>query len=199
MFTGIVERTGVVVERREQGASLRLAIDAEGWPPSPTPGESISLNGCCLTLVEADGGRLAFDVVPQTCSRTTLGRWRLGDRVNLERSVTPATLLGGHLVQGHVDGTGEVVALDRGDDWRVRFAAPPEVAPFLVERGSIAVDGVSLTLASVRASSFEVALIPETLARTTLASLKPGDLVNLEADAIAKLVDAAVRRAMGRE
>jgi len=214
MFTGIVERMGVVVELREGEASRRLVIDADGWPSLPQLGESISVSGCCLTLVETDAGggpvgaataarRLHFDVIPQTLAITTLGQWTSGRRVNLERSATPTSLLGGHLVQGHVDGTGRVVAVQRATangngDWRLRVSAPAEVAPFLVPRGSIAIDGVSLTVAAVDGNTFEVALIPETLARTTLGELREGEHVNLEADAIAKLVDASVRRALGK-
>ncbi len=209
MFTGLVERMGTVRSVRPAAHGARLEIDAAGWPPRAQSGESIAVDGCCLTLVSAESGSLAFDVVPQTLSRTTLGGWAPGRRVNLERSATPSTLLGGHLVQGHVDGVGRVESVTaHAGDWRVRFLTPPEVAPFVAARGSIAVNGVSLTVADVTAAPSReaaadpsativtVALIPETLERTNLAMLDAGHEVNLEADAIARLVDAAVRRVL---
>lgn len=198
MFTGIVERTAVVRSVHQAAAAHRLLVDADAWPPDPHRGESISLNGCCLTLVESIDGALAFDVIPQTLARTVLGAWRAGTRVNVERSATVTTLLGGHLVQGHVDGVGRVRRVDRQGEWRLRIAAPDDVRCFLVPRGSVAVDGVSLTIAAVEGGDFEVCLIPETLERTTLGTLEAGASVNLEADAIAKLVDASVQRIMGR-
>ncbi|MBM4111813.1 MAG: riboflavin synthase [Phycisphaerae bacterium] len=197
MFTGIVERMGAVAGISPTDDGARLEIDAGGWPPNAAPGESISVDGCCLTLLRAEASRLRFDVVPQTLSRTTLGRWRIGWKANLERSATLATLLGGHLVQGHVDGVGRVIdAVSEAKERRVRIAAPPEVSAFLVPRGSVAVNGVSLTIAEVTEQWFDVALIPETIARTNLSTLRAGDEVNLEADSIAKLVDASVRRAL---
>jgi len=218
MFTGIIERIGTVgevcdgreprqaeapreVDERRASADAgarRISIVTDGWPHSPTTGESISVSGCCLTLVGVERASLLFDVIPQTLTMTTLGQWQPGQRVNLERSATPTTLLGGHLVQGHVDGVGRVIKIERTQEWRVRVSAPVEVAPFLVSRGSISIDGVSLTVAAVNESSFDVCLIPETVARTTLGTLSDGDSVNLEVDAIAKLVDASVRRALGR-
>lgn len=226
MFTGLIERTGVVAAIASHADGTRIEIDSPGWPPDPQIGESIAVDGCCLTLVAADGDRRRFDVVPQTLSLTTLGRWAMGRRVNLERSATLATLLGGHLVQGHVDGVGRVErVVGTGGERRVRISAPEAVARLVVPQGSIAVNGVSLTIAeaaegrSPRAGAvggsgdgrdagprdggfggaeFTVALIPETLARTNLGALREGDEVNLEADAIAKLVDASVRRAMAR-
>jgi len=205
MFTGIIERMGAVLRMEPGPSGSRLELDAQGWPERPQLGESIAVDGCCLTLAAVPEGRLAFDVVPQTMSRTTLGSWRLGRRVNLERSTTLATLLGGHLVQGHVDATGVVEAVMReSGQWRLRIEAPAEVHELLVPRGSISIDGVSLTVAELSPHAgagrawFEVALIPETLSRTTLGEREAGDRVNLEADAIAKLVDQAVRRRLER-
>lgn len=229
MFTGIIEHMGRVASAESGRAGMRLVVESRGWLQDPRLGESISIDGCCLTLAEADGAVLQFDVVPLTLQRTTLGRLRAGAIVNLERSATLSTLLGGHLVQGHVDGVGriECVVVAAGER-RLHITAPLEVSPFLVPRGSIAVNGVSLTVAEVEAgageevgavlgsaggrggaggaisasgtdcSRFKVALIPETLARTNLGALREGDEVNLEADAIAKLVDASVRRALER-
>lgn len=195
MFTGIVERLGRLQASDAIPAGRRLVVHADGWPERPQHGESIAVNGCCLTLVAADARGLHFDAVPQTLARTTLGALAVGDAVNLERSMRADALLGGHLVQGHVDTTAEVLSVDRaGGGWRTRITAPPELDGLLVERGSVTVDGVSLTVAACGAGWFEVALIPETLARTTLAGRLAGSRVNLEGDALAKLVAAQVRR-----
>lgn len=195
MFTGIIERRGRVVTCEPIAAGRRIVIDAGGWPPGPVHGESISVNGCCLTLVTVQDGGLVFEAVPQTLTRTTLGEAMAGDPVNLERSMRVDALLGGHLVQGHVDAVGHVISVDRsGGGWRTRISAPAELDGLLVDRGSVAVDGVSLTVAACAEGWFEVALIPETLARTTLVDRLAGSRVNLEGDALAKLVAAQVRR-----
>jgi riboflavin synthase len=199
MFTGIVEHQGLVAALRQEPWGARLEIDPCGWPHAPRDGDSIAVNGCCLTVVGTPvaGGPLRFDVVPQTLGLTTVGALRAGDRVNLEHAATASTLLGGHLVQGHVDGIGEVLAVsEAGGEWRTRIAAPPSVQPYLVERGSVAVDGVSLTVAALGDRWFEVALIPATLAKTTLRGRLAGSRVNLEADAMAKMVAEHVRRAI---
>jgi riboflavin synthase len=176
---------------------MALEIDSCGWTYSPTPGESIAVNGCCLTLVTVSGfGRWRFDVVHQTLGATNLGLLREGAPVNLEHAVTPASLLGGHIVQGHVDGVGvvsEVLANDQ--EHRVRIEAPEQWMRFIIHRGSIAVNGVSLTVAEVATTSFEVALIPATLQLTNLSGLRIGDHVNLETDYIAKIVANLVDRA----
>lgn len=202
MFTGLVQAMGVVdrVARSAEGA--RLAIDFGAWPLRPDLGASISVSGCCLTVVEVDGGVVAFDVIHRTLEMTTLGGLEPGDAVNLEPAATLQTALGGHLVQGHVDGVGRVVSVQEGDDWRVRIECGEEVAPHLVDRGSITVDGVSLTVAVVlrnddgASRGFEIALIPETLERTTLRGLAIGDGVNLEADVISKMVAGHVDRVL---
>jgi len=197
MFTGLVEAVGTVQSvaplEGSAGGVVRLLIDRAGWQHVPELGESISINGCCLTLAAPfieSGDALAFDAVPQTLSLTTLGVLTAGSRVNLEKSATLATLLGGHLVQGHVDGVGRVVSVTRGDDWRVRIAPPSHLMEFMTPKGSVTVQGVSLTLAVVDVAGgwFEVALIPTTLAKTNLQSLVPGDGVNIEADAMAKTI-----------
>ncbi|HYE01787.1 MAG TPA: riboflavin synthase [Phycisphaerales bacterium] len=197
MFTGLVQAVGLVEGAHRTGAGLRLAVAAPGWTHRAAPGESVAVNGCCLTVIGAPGpgGRLEFDVVPQTLARTTLGRLRPGDPVNLELALRAGSLLGGHIVQGHIDGVGAVRHVRTDDGYRVSVHAPADLAPVLAPAGSVALDGVSLTLATVdeRACAFEVALIPETLRRTTLGSLRPGDAVNLEADLLAKLVHRAVR------
>ena len=195
MFTGLVEHTGCVSGVRTHSAGRRLVVDTGAWPPRPTPGDSIAVDGVCLTVVEAGATQLSFDVVPQTLSVTTLGAAEPGRRVNLERAATVATLLGGHLVQGHVDGTVSVRSVsDAAGEWRVRFDAPSEAAHLLLPQGSVALDGVSLTVAATGPGWFEVCLIPVTLAKTTLREWQPGRSVNLEPEYLARLVDAAVSR-----
>jgi riboflavin synthase len=202
MFTGIVEHQGRVAALRPEAWGARLEIDPCGWRHAPSDGDSISVNGCCLTVVgtPAPGAPLRFDVVPQTLGLTTIGSLAAGEPVNLEHAATAATLMGGHIVQGHVDGVGTVERVSReGGEWRTRVAAPASVMEHAVERGSIAVDGVSLTVAAVGEGWFEVALIPATLAKTTLRDRAAGHRVNLEADVLAKMVAERVRRALAAD
>jgi riboflavin synthase len=195
MFTGIIEHLGTVASVEPGAGVATLRIDAGRWSHTPQPGESIAINGCCLTVAPdgADGtespSMLRFDVVPQTLRLTTLGLLKPGDQVNLEHAVTSSTLMGGHIVQGHIDGVGVVMQLinDR-DDWRMRIEPPHSLMDLIVDKGSIAVHGVSLTVACVGASWFEVALIPTTLKLTNLSGLRAAAKVNLEADYIAKTV-----------
>ncbi len=202
MFTGLIQALGTVSEVRDIPTGRRLTIDAASWGYRPEDGASIAVDGCCLTVVESSGGRHVFDVIHRSLEMTTLGGLAVADSVNLEHAATMETLLGGHLVQGHVDGTGVIREIDDGDDWRVRIEAPIGVREHLVDRGSITVDGVSLTVArticgdgsQAGATGFEIALIPETLERTTLREFKIGDRVNLEADAFAKMVAVHVDR-----
>lgn len=197
MFTGLIEQQGSVRAVHPTPTGSRIVIDASGWPREPRAGESIAVNGCCLTLVAAEGGLLSFDAIPQTLARTTLGECKPGDRVNLERSLAFGAPVGGHLVQGHVECVGQVLGVSRaGGEWRTRVGGPAEVLAMLVERGSVAVDGVSLTVAALGDRWFEVALIPATLAKTTLRGRLAGSRVNLEADAMAKMVAEHVRRAI---
>jgi riboflavin synthase len=200
MFTGIIERVGRVGSLQPSEAGARLEVLAPGWLADPRPGESIAVNGTCLTLVAHHEGALRFDAVPQTLDRTTTGSLRAGDAVNLERALRADALLGGHLVQGHVEGVGSVVGVDRsGGGWRTRIAASAELLEMVIDRGSVAVDGVSLTVAATGPGWFEVALIPETLERTTLASRLEGARVNIEPDLFARLVAAEVRRQLARQ
>jgi len=188
MFTGIVEERGVV---RELGTT-RLSIGCRTVTSDATKGASIAVNGACLTVVERSDEHLAFDVSEETLRRTSFSRLRAGDPVNLERPLTLSSRLGGHLVQGHVDGVGEVVAIDLADDgssW-ITVRAPERVARYLVDKGSVCVDGVSLTVASRDGTTFGVALIPHTLEVTTLGTAEVGDPLNLEVDVIAKYVEA---------
>ena len=153
-------------------------------------GDSIAVNGVCLTAVDATANSFGADLSQETLDRSTLGALRTGSRVNLERAVTPSTRLGGHIVQGHVDGRGEFISADEsGDFWTVRIGFPDEISRYLVYKGSIAVEGISLTIAALGETYFDVAIIPKTWELTNLSTLKPGDAVNLEADVIAKYVE----------
>jgi riboflavin synthase len=190
MFTGIVEELGTVAAIEEQGDALRLSISAAAVLEGTRPGDSIAVNGCCLTVTDLTDDTWSADVMAETLDKTSLAGSRPGDRVNLERAVTMQTRLGGHLVQGHVDGVGEVLRRTPSEHWEVvEVSLPPHLAPYLVDKGSITVDGVSLTVVEAGESSFTVSLIPETLARTTLGHRAVGDRVNLEADIIAKHVE----------
>jgi len=193
MFTGIVEERGAVLET----SGGRLVVSCRTVAEGSDVGASIAVNGVCLTVVERGAGTLAFDVTEETLARSALGRLRPSDPVNLERAVTLLTRLGGHLVQGHVDGVGTVTSLDpNGGGATMRVRAPGEVGRYLVEKGSVAVDGVSLTVAGLEpdGETFGVAMIPHTLAATTLGSVRPGDPVNLEVDVIAKHVERLLER-----
>lgn len=194
MFTGLVQQLGSVRSVDTAGGGAVLVIDPGAWDHRPEVGESIAVNGCCLTVaapgVPSSAGRdLRFDVVEQTLSLTTLGSLRPGDPVNLESAVTPTTLLGGHVVQGHIDGVGIVRRVVRsGSDRRVTIEPPADLLDFIVDKGSIAVDGVSLTVSALADGSFDVALIPTTLRCTTLGGAREGAAVNVETDYVAKTV-----------
>jgi riboflavin synthase len=190
MFTGIVEELGVVEALVDQGDAVRLTVRGPHVMVDAGLGDSIAVNGCCLTVAERDQETFTADVMRETLDKTSLGALGVGDRVNLERAVTPQTRLGGHIVQGHVDGTGRVLARTPSEHWEVvEVSLPTEIARYLVPKGSITVDGISLTVVETGEESFTVSLIPETLARTTLGLKQPGDPVNLEVDVIAKYVE----------
>lgn len=190
MFTGIVEEQGVVASIEDQADAVRLTIEADRVLEGTELGDSIAVNGCCLTVASYAERTWTADVMQESLDKTALGDLRVGDRVNLERAVTLQTRLGGHLVQGHVDGVGEVLARRPSEHWEVvEVSLPTHLAPYLVTKGSITVDGVSLTVVDAGTDRFSVSLIPETLARTTLGSRAVGDRVNLEADIIAKHVE----------
>jgi riboflavin synthase len=199
MFTGIVAQLGEVAGIEHRGDAAQLTI--RGCTGDVSPGESIAVNGVCLTVTGIMDGTFTADVMAETLSRSGLGALAPGAPVNLERSVRPADRLGGHLVQGHVDGTGTIVSRSPADHWdQVRIGLPPGLSRYVVHKGSIAVDGVSLTVSALSAAGaaqawFEVCLIPETLKRTTLGAKRPGDSVNLEVDVIAKYIE----RLLGRE
>src|SRR5919204_329934 len=188
MFTGIVEEIGTVRHAAIAPSGSRLEIASTRVALDLAVDSSVNVSGACLTVVERDDHHFAVDVVGETLSRTTLGNAVRGTRVNLERAATPTTALGGHLVQGHVDGTTKLVSRtdEGGGAARLRFALPKELARYLVMKGFVTLDGVSLTIAALGRSSFDVALIPHTAERTTLGALREGDLVNLETDVVAK-------------
>lgn len=190
MFTGIVEELGTVAAVEDQGDAIRLTIRAATVLEDAALGDSVAVNGCCLTVAARDEDTWTADVMQETLDKTSLRGVRPGDTVNLERAVTAATRLGGHIVQGHVDGVGEVLRRTPSEHWEVvEVSLPADLARYLVDKGSITVDGVSLTVVEAGETSFTVSLIPETLARTTLGSRQVGDRVNLEADVIAKHVE----------
>jgi riboflavin synthase len=190
MFTGIIEELGAVAGVEDQGDAIRLTIHSEHVLADAGLGDSISVNGCCLTVAERDLDTWTADVMQETLDKTSLAGVQPGDRVNLERAVTPTTRLGGHIVQGHVDGVGTIAARTPSEHWEVvEVSMPPELGRYLVDKGSITVDGVSLTVVEAREDGFTVSLIPETLARTTLGSRQVGDRVNLEVDILAKHVE----------
>lgn len=189
MFTGIIEVTGRLARREPRGAGARLTIATARPLARLALGESIAVNGACLTVVARRGTRFVVDVSPETLRRTTIGALEPGARLNLERALRIGDRLGGHFVQGHVDGVGRLRTIRPDADWHLyEFEAPRSLARYLVEKGSIAVDGVSLTIFGCKAATFVVALIPHTLKQTTLGERRPGDRVNLEADVLVKHV-----------
>jgi riboflavin synthase len=189
MFTGLVETLGIVQQVEIEGAGRRLIISAPSLVSEMALGDSLAINGACLTVVERSGDSLQFQAGPETLQKTNLGELKPGDAVNLERPLAVADRLGGHFVQGHVDGIGRIAERVRQGDWElVWFSCPPDLTSQMVSKGSVAVDGISLTIVDVAGDRFSVALIPHTLKHTTLGHKKPGDSVNLETDLLAKYV-----------
>jgi riboflavin synthase len=198
MFTGIVEELGTVEAVEDQGDAIRLAIRAATVLEGTGLGDSIAVNGVCLTVTSFTEDVWTADVMQETLDKSSLAGVRPGDRVNLERAVTADKRLGGHIVQGHVDGVGEVVRRTPSEHWEVvEISLPEGMGRYLVDKGSVTVDGVSLTVVEAGESSFTVSLIPETLARTTLGSRRTGDRVNLEADVLAKHVERLLEARLG--
>ena len=195
MFTGIVQERGRVAAVDETPDGVRVIVEAPETARGAAVGDSIAVSGVCLTIASATDGSLAFDAVPETLARSSLGALTAGDEVNLEPALRAGDPLGGHFVQGHVDAVGRVRSTEREADGGVRawFDAPPEILRYLVEKGSVTVDGVSLTVSAVGRDWFEVGLIPETLRATTLGGKSPGDPVNIEVDVLAKYVEKLVR------
>ncbi len=190
MFTGLIMDVGTVERVAPRQGGVRLTLRPRTLQVDELAlGESVACSGCCLTVAERGGGVVSFDAVPETLSRTTLGTWRAGSTVNLERALAVGDRLGGHLVAGHVDAVGEIVGrVPEGQGARLTLTLPAGIAPLVAEKGSIAIDGISLTVARAHRDRFEVALIPETLARTTLGGAGVGTRVNLEADIVARHV-----------
>lgn len=197
MFTGLVEGTGRVVSLRE-GGMARIEVSAGPVAEGVHVGDSVAVNGACLTVNEVHGERFVFNAMQETLRRTALGGLEEGSIVNLERAMTPQARFGGHIVQGHVDGVAEVVGITPEGDAEVwEFAAPGAVLRYLVEKGSVCVDGISLTVVAVGEGSFTVSILPQTKAATNMRDLLPGDRVNLEADVIAKYVERLLEPRLG--
>ncbi len=190
MFTGLVEETGTLLAQDRSAAGARLTLQAPLVASDARLGDSVAVNGCCLTVTVRDGDTLAFDLLAETLARTNLGGLAPGAPVNLERALAAHARLGGHFVQGHVDTTARVLRFEQvGADYRLEIALPPEFAQYVAFKGSIAIDGISLTVAEVQADRFVVWIIPHTLAVTNLSAKKTGDVVNLEFDLLAKYVE----------
>ena len=191
MFTGIIEATGRIHRVAPKGGGTSVTIETPKPLAALKLGESIAVNGACLTVTGMRSRQFTVELSPETLRRTTLGKAKTGDRVNLERSLRLGDRLGGHIVQGHVDGVGKIEAITPDREWSLyRFAAPAALVPYLVDKGSISIDGVSLTLFECKGPRFTVALIPHTLAVTTLGKRRPGDHVNVEADILLKQIAA---------
>ena len=195
MFTGIVREVGVVIGAEGAAGGKTLVVRAPETAARTGVGDSVSINGCCLTATAILDGTIAFHAVPETIARTTLGTLEPEGRVNVEPAIRAGEALGGHYVQGHVDAVGRIRSVDdEGEGLRVLLEAPDAVSRYCVEKGSVAVDGVSLTVAALADDGFVVALVPHTLAVTTLSTLRPGQDVNLEADVLAKYVERLISR-----
>jgi riboflavin synthase len=193
VFTGIVRERGRVAVAEVNGDGLHLRIQAAGTAAEAKPGDSIAVAGCCLTATAVEDGSLEFDAVPETIARTNLGRLAAGAEVNLEPALRAGEPLGGHFVQGHVDGLARVRSLDQdGEGARLRLELAPELLRYCVEKGSLTVDGVSLTIAALNDDGVEIALVPFTLRKTTLSALSPRDEVNVEVDVLAKYAERLV-------
>jgi riboflavin synthase len=190
VFTGIIEELGQIAEREDHAGGAKITISATVVTDDANEGDSIAVNGVCLTVLDIRPESFSADLSQETLDRSTLGTLQVGSMVNLERAVTPSTRLGGHIVQGHVDARGTFISAERnGDFWTVRIGFPPEISRYLVYKGSVSVEGISLTIANLGPDHFEIAIIPKTWELTNLSTLTPGDAVNLEADVIAKYVE----------
>ena len=194
MFTGLIEELGRVAAFEKRGDHARIRIDAATVTEGTVNGDSIAVNGVCLTALDVAPGSFWADVSKETLDKSTLGGLAVGSPVNLERAVTPSTRLGGHIVQGHVDARGRFIGAEKsGDFWTVRIGFPAEIAQYLVYKGSVAVEGISLTVAKLAADHFEIAVIPKTWEMTNLSSLKANEPVNLEADVVAKYIERMIQ------
>ena len=193
MFTGLVEEVGSVEKLERLDEAVRLTVRGPKVTADAQPGDSIAVDGVCLTVVEAAGGVFTADVMQETLNRSRLGSYEVGSNVNLERALAAGARMGGHIVQGHVDGVGELISRESSEHWDVlRFSLPEQLARYVVEKGSIALSGTSLTVSAVSADYVEVSLIPTTLAETTFGELAVGEPVNMEVDVVAKYVEKMV-------
>lgn len=205
MFTGLIEEIGEITAIEPLGAALRLTVRGPKVTSDAAHGDSIQVSGVCLTVIGISNNEFSADVMEQSIKMSTLGELRVGDRVNLERAARVDSRLGGHIVQGHVDGTAMLISVTQQDNWRtLRFSLTPELAPYLVDKGSVTLAGVSLTVSNISEAQdprawFEVSLIPETLTATILGALEPGDRVNLETDILARHVARMLRFGIGAE
>ncbi|CAN5363458.1 riboflavin synthase [soil metagenome] len=200
MFTGIIEELGQISALKKNADGAKIRVSASIVTKETKAGDSIAVNGVCLTALDIKPDGFAADVSQETLDKSTLGKLKNGAKVNLERAVTPTTRLGGHIVQGHVDSRGKFVsAVQSGDFWTVRVSFPSEIGQYLVYKGSISVEGISLTIAALKDDYFEIAVIPKTWELTNLSTLKSGDEVNLEADVIAKYVERILLYGKGAE
>ena len=193
MFTGLVEEVGSVEKLERLDEAMRLTVRGPKVTADAQPGDSIAVDGVCLTVVEAAGDVFTADVMQETLNRSRLGSYEVGSNVNLERALAAGARMGGHIVQGHVDGVGELISRESSEHWDVlRFSLPEQLARYVVEKGSIALNGTSLTVSAVGADYAEVSLIPTTLAETTFGALAVGEPVNMEVDVVAKYVEKMV-------
>jgi len=198
MFTGLVEGTGRISYVRRQGQGMDLSVEVRSLQGDMAIGDSVALSGCCTTVTRLSGGRAEFRMTRETLERTWFGQAEAGTEVNLERCLTPTTRLGGHIVQGHVDGMGKVTGLDsRSDGTDLSIRVPQELVRYMVEKGSVAIDGVSLTIARIQDDLITIALIPHSMGVTTLGNLRPGNRVNLEVDILAKYVEKLLGQTPG--
>jgi riboflavin synthase len=194
MFTGIVEERGRIEKLDQASGGIKIVVSASVVTSGIANGDSIAVNGVCLTALDITPESFAADVSPETLHRTTLGSLKVGSAVNLERAMLPTTRLGGHIMQGHVDGRGTFISAEsEGDFWTVKIGFPAELARYLVHKGSVAIEGISLTIAALHDDNFDIAVIPKTWEMTNLSSLTPGDPVNLEADIVAKYIERMIQ------
>ncbi|HJT23773.1 MAG TPA: riboflavin synthase [bacterium] len=193
MFTGLIQEVGIVAKAEKNGPDLKLSLEAPRLAQRLKMGDSLAVNGCCLTAVEFMPPLVVFQAVPETLKRTVLGLLKKGDEVNLELPLTLSEPLGGHFVQGHVDGVGQILSLEsEGEGSRMKVRIPEALTPYVVEKGSIALDGISLTVAEIHGDEVEIALIPHTLKNTCLRSKRAGDYLHVEVDMLAKYVEKLV-------
>ena len=197
MFTGLIQETGEVTAVKQRGGKTRITIRARQVPPELKLGDSVAVSGVCLTAVDVSRKQFSADLAEETLQRTSLGNLKKRSAVNLELPARPADRLGGHIVQGHVDGVGKLLALNKvtgRDDWRLIVEIPETLVKYVVPQGSICIEGISLTVAAIQKNQIEIAIIPHTYAETNLHSLKPGDPVNIEVDVLAKYVERLVHK-----